>query len=231
MRGARVQSTNLKPFSMERSLFFRRKHASSVIPSITYLRWAAPSNHMLYRMPRSRMAVLPWVTFNAVPLYLMPLGFHVCLHSRQGGFRWSCVGKWQFPFFLLQMGHCLDIMARFARQASCPLRVWCPLLSFSASSIASRARIWGSKISGPASRFLFATSAFNLSCRLVVPDPCMAPVATDFGMEIRRGHVSAFSYMVRQTNNSGLVSISHMVRQAKSRKTLCLGTQDKQTVT
>ena len=45
------------------------------------------------------------------------------------------------------------------------------------------------------------------------------------------GHVSAFSYMVRQTNNSGLVSISYMVRQAKSRTTLCLGTQDKQTVT
>ena len=141
---------------------------------------------MLYRMPRSRMAVLPWVTFNAVPLYLMPLGFHVCLHSRQGGFRWNCVGKWQLPFFLLQMGHCLYILARFVRQASCPLRAWSTLLSmFSASSIASRARIWGSKISGPASRFLFDTSAFTLSRRLVVPDPYMAPVTTDFGMEIR----------------------------------------------
>ena len=46
-----------------------------------------------------------------------------------------------------------------------------------------------------------------------------------------RGHVSAFSYMVRQTNNSGLVAILYMVRQAKSRKLPCLGTQDKQTVT
>ena len=54
---------------------------------------------------------------------------------------------------------------------------------------------------------------------------------SDFKNEISRGHVSAFSYMVRQTNNSGFVSISYMVRQAKSRKTLCLGTQDKQTVT
>ena len=186
MRGARVQSTSLRLFSMERSLFLRKKHASSVIPFITYLRWAAPSSHILYLMPRSQMAVLPWVTFNAVPLYFMPLGFHVCLHSRQGGFRWSCVGKWQLPFFLLQMGHCLCIMARFVRQASGPLRAWGALLSvFSASSIACNARIWGSKMSGPASRFLFATSAFTLSCRLVVPDPYMAPVATDFGMEIR----------------------------------------------
>ena len=44
---------------------------------------------------------------------------------------------------------------------------------------------------------------------------------------IQRDNVSAFSYMVRQTNNSGLVSILYMVRQAKSRKTFCLGTQDK----
>ena len=42
-----------------------------------------------------------------------------------------------------------------------------------------------------------------------------------------RGHVSAFSYMVRQTNNSGLLAILYMVRQAKSGKLLCLGTQDK----
>jgi len=42
-----------------------------------------------------------------------------------------------------------------------------------------------------------------------------------------RGHVSAFSYMVRQTNNSGLMAILYMVRQAKSGKLLCLGTQDK----
>jgi len=34
--------------------------------------------------------------------------------------------------------------------------------------------------------------------------------------------------MVRQANNSGLVAISYMVRQAKSRKLPCLGTQDRQ---
>ena len=113
-RGARVQSTSLRLFSIERSLFLRRKQAISVIPSITYLLWAVLSSNMLYRMPRSRMGVLPWVTFSAVPLYLMPTGFHACLHSRQGGFRWRCVGKWQLPFFLLQMGHCLGIIARFS---------------------------------------------------------------------------------------------------------------------
>ena len=35
------------------------------------------------------------------------------------------------------------------------------------------------------------------------------------------GHVSAFSYMERQTNYSGLWSILYMTRQAKSRKTHC----------
>jgi len=34
-RGARVHSINLKLFSIERSLFLRRKHANSVILSIT----------------------------------------------------------------------------------------------------------------------------------------------------------------------------------------------------
>ena len=111
------------------------------------------------------MGVLPWVTFSAVPLYLMPAGFHACLHSRQGGFRWSCVGKWQFPFFLLQMGHCLNINARLMRQASCPSVLWFALWSVSnASSMASRARIWRFKMSGPSSLFLFAASARAPSC-------------------------------------------------------------------
>ena len=35
-RGSRVHSINLRLFSIERSLFFRRKHAMSVILSITY---------------------------------------------------------------------------------------------------------------------------------------------------------------------------------------------------
>jgi len=75
-RGARVHSISLRLFSIERSLFLR----ISVIPSITYLLWAVLSSHILYRIPRSRMGVLPWVTFNAVPLYFMPEGFHACLH-------------------------------------------------------------------------------------------------------------------------------------------------------
>jgi len=40
-------------------------------------------------------------------------------------------------------------------------------------------------MSGPASLFLFAASAFAPSCLLVVPVPYMAPVATDFRIEIR----------------------------------------------
>jgi len=84
-RGARVHSISLRLFSIERSLFLRKKHANSVIPSITYLLWAVLSSHMLYRMPRSRIGVRPWITFKSVPLYLIPEGFHVCLHSRQGG--------------------------------------------------------------------------------------------------------------------------------------------------
>jgi len=46
-RGPRVQSISRRPFSMERSLFLRKKQAISVIPSITYLLWAALSSHML----------------------------------------------------------------------------------------------------------------------------------------------------------------------------------------
>jgi len=41
-------------------------------------------------------------------------------------------------------------------------------------------------------------------------------------------HVSAFSYMERQTNNSGLVSKVYMETQAKSGEKLCLGIQDKE---
>jgi hypothetical protein len=77
-----VHSISLRLFSIERSLFLRRKHANSVIPSITYRLWAVLSSHILYRIPRSRIGVLPWITFRA------------CLHSSHGGLRWSCVGKW-----------------------------------------------------------------------------------------------------------------------------------------
>ena len=58
----------------------RRKQAIYVIPSIAYLLRAVLSSHMLQRMTRSRMGVFPWVTFTSVPLYLMPAGFHACLH-------------------------------------------------------------------------------------------------------------------------------------------------------
>ena len=52
------------------------------------------------------------------------------------------VGKWQFPFFLLQMGHCLLIAARLIRQASCPFILSFAVLSASkASSMAPRAWI------------------------------------------------------------------------------------------
>ena len=44
-----------------------------------------------------------------------------------------------------------------------------------------------------------------------------------------RDNVSAFSYIERQTNNSGLMAKPYMERQAKSRKRLCLGTKDKET--
>jgi len=43
------------------------------------------------------------------------------------------------------------------------------------------------------------------------------------------GHVSAFSYMERQTNNSGLVAKLYMKRQAKSRDRPCLGIKDRET--
>ena len=66
-RGARVHSISLRLFSIGRSLFLRRKHANSVIPSVsflggtvTYLLWAVLSSHMLYRMPRSRIGVRPY---------------------------------------------------------------------------------------------------------------------------------------------------------------------------
>ena len=42
-------------------------------------------------------------------------------------------------------------------------------------------------------------------------------------------NVSAFAYMEKQTNNSGLMAKLYMERQAKSRKRPCLGTKDKET--
>jgi len=45
-RGARVHSINLRLFSIESSLFLRKKHVNPVIPSITYRLWAVLSNHI-----------------------------------------------------------------------------------------------------------------------------------------------------------------------------------------
>ena len=161
---------------------------------------------MLYRMPRSRIGVRPWITSRSVPLYLIPEGFHVCLHSRQGGLRWSCVGKWQFPYFLLQIGHCLLVAAKLIRQASCPFVLSCVVLSTSrASSMAPRAWIWGFKISGPASLFLLAASVLARSSRLSNPVPYLAPVAKDFGIEIRSLLQNSNSWI---TSNSLLASLT-----------------------
>ena len=131
-RGPRVQSIIRRPFSIERSLFLRRKQAISggfrafwLLINIFHISHLCDSVHYVSSLGS---AIQPHVISNAqksngrfAMVYLMPAGFHACLHSRQGGFRWSCVGKWQFHFFLFQMGHCLCIVARFIRQASCPL--------------------------------------------------------------------------------------------------------------
>jgi len=46
-RGARVYLISLRLFSIERYLFLCRKHANSVIPSITYCLWAVLSRNIL----------------------------------------------------------------------------------------------------------------------------------------------------------------------------------------
>jgi len=43
------------------------------------------------------------------------------------------------------------------------------------------------------------------------------------------GHVSAFSYMERQTNSSGLMAKLYMKRQAKSMERPCLCIRDRET--
>ena len=130
-REPRVHSTNLRLFSIERSLFFRKKQAISVIPSMTYRLCAVLSSHMLYRMPRShwQIGARPWMTFRSVPLCLIPAGFHVCWHVRQGDVGVRCAGKWQFPFFLLHIGHWLLIIARIICQSSCPFFLSCVVFS------------------------------------------------------------------------------------------------------
>jgi len=78
LRGGRVHSISLRLSSIERCLFLRKKHANSVIPSITYRLWAVLSSRILYHMPRSRIGARQWIIFRSVPLYSIPEGFHVC---------------------------------------------------------------------------------------------------------------------------------------------------------
>jgi len=138
-------------------------------------------------MSRSRIGARPWITFRSVPLYLISEGFHVCWHSKQGGLSWSCVGKWQFPFFWLHIGHCLLIAVRFIFQASWPVVFSCMFLSISkSSSMALRPSTWGFKTSYPASLFLLAASVFAHSSWLSHPVKYMAPATKDFGIKIRR---------------------------------------------
>jgi len=49
-RGPRVQSISLRPFSIERSLFSRRKQATSVIPFIMYLLWPVSEGASCYEV-------------------------------------------------------------------------------------------------------------------------------------------------------------------------------------
>jgi len=46
-RWAKEHSISLRLFAIERSLFFRKKHAISAIPFIMYRLWAVLSSHML----------------------------------------------------------------------------------------------------------------------------------------------------------------------------------------
>ena len=104
-RGASVHSTNLRLVSIERSLFFRRKQAISVIPSMTFLLCAALFNHKLYRMSSSIIGSRPWMTFRSVLLYWIPSGFNVCWHSRRGGVGLTCVPREVvLPFLLVACG-------------------------------------------------------------------------------------------------------------------------------
>jgi len=68
-------------------------------------------------------------------------------------------------------------------------------------------------IFAPHHAFCCVTSPASL---LLLPACChlLSPPATS-AAAARRGHVSAFLYMERQTNNSGLVSNMYMERQAK----------------
>ena len=104
---------------------------------------------------------------------------------------------------------------RFMRQASCPLVLCSMVLSVSnASSMASRARIWGSRMSGPASLFLFTASAFASACLRIVPVPYMAPVTTDFGIEIRSPLQDSNSWITSSNLLPSLTVLTYMDRSS-----------------
>ena len=46
--GGRHIDTTFSAWSMRRSSFLRRKEATLIAPSITFLRWAEESSHMLW---------------------------------------------------------------------------------------------------------------------------------------------------------------------------------------
>jgi len=127
-REPRVHSTNLRLFSIERSLFFRKKQAISVIPSMTYSLCAVLSRKMLYRMPRSQWQIgaRPWMTFRSVPLYLIPAGFHVCWHARQGGVGLRCVvfSSFQDIEVTVPIKKSQETLCNFDPAAFCIIRFW-----------------------------------------------------------------------------------------------------------
>ena len=71
--------------------------------------------------------------------------------------------------------------------------------------MALRAWILGSKMSGLASYFLLAASVFARSDRLSDPVPYIAPVAKDFGIEIRRPLQNSNSWITSSNLLASLV--------------------------
>jgi len=69
-------------------------------------------------------------------------------------------------------------------------------------------------MSGPASLFLFAASAFAPSCLLVVLVPYMAPVATDFGIEIRSPLQDSNSCIASNILFPSLTVLTHIDRSS-----------------
>ena len=68
-RGGRMHSISLRLFWIERSLFLRRKHANSVIPSITYLIWAVVEPHVVsYAQESDRCPAMDYLQVSSFTL-------------------------------------------------------------------------------------------------------------------------------------------------------------------